>query len=48
LRKTGGPLIPKGTQCMVQIRRRDGRLWVSVQGFDHRHLNAEDLTNFIP
>jgi hypothetical protein len=46
LRKTGGPLIPKGTPVTVEIVRRGinaGYLWVDVQEFGHRHLGPEHL-----
>jgi hypothetical protein len=42
LTSTGGPLIPKGTQGQVLIRRRDGRFWVNIFQFGRRHLNSWD------
>ena len=46
LRKSGGTLIPKGEAMTIQIRRRDGSLWVKFHNFDHRHVNANDVSNF--
>lgn len=46
MRKTGGPLIPKGTQVFVLIRRKDGRLWCNIPDFGKRHLMPEDLSGY--
>ena len=44
-RCTGGPLIPKGTQAVVKVVRRTGKLWVEFlpvtaagDHFGHRHV----------
>lgn len=39
---SGGPLIPKGAQGQVLVRRRDGRIWVNVFNFGQRHFNSWD------
>lgn len=46
MRNTGGPLIPKGEAMTINIRRRDGRLWVKFHNFDSRHVLPSDVSNF--
>ena len=43
-RRTGGPLIPKGTQAKVLKRCRDGSMWVEFEGgFGRRNEGACDF-----
>lgn len=43
MRRTGGPLLPKGTLGTVLIVRATGELWVKLDKFDTRHLLPTDI-----
>lgn len=42
-----GPLIPAGTAGTVKVVRRTGELWVELEGFGHRHVNAEHVNRVL-
>lgn len=47
-RNTGGPLLPKGSAMTINVRRRDGRLWVQFhepKGY-RTHVLPSDVSNF--
>ena len=47
LRKTGGPLLPKGSPMTIQVRRRTGELWVRFLNIDyHTQVMPEDVSGF--
>ncbi len=37
---TGGPYIPQGTKGRVLIKRRDGRIFVDIEGFGKSQLSS--------
>lgn len=46
LSKAGDPIIQGGTQFVVEKVRRNGDLWVNIDGFGHRNLKADDVTPY--
>jgi len=44
--KTGGPIMRKGTKGVVNLKKRDGTIWIQLEGFGTRHLNLADVREF--